>query len=113
MANVDRPSGLTPVRYLNGSSYNGAVNFYHVPSADGTVIAVGDPVASGGTASAAGVPTVTLATAGSPIRGVVVAIGAAAAESVYVDQSDLTLRVIPATKTKNYVVAVRNRVYCN
>lgn len=106
MANANRPSGLSPVRYLNASPYNGAVNFYWIPSTDGTVIAVGDPVASGGTASAVGIPTVTLATAGSPIRGVVMAIGAATGESVYVDPDALGLRVIPATKTKNYVVAV-------
>lgn len=106
MANADRPAGLTPVRHLSGIEWTGAVNIYYVPSTDGTVIAVGDPVKSGGTASAAGMPTVTLGTAGSAVRGVVVAIGAAAAESVYVDQADLTLRVIPATKTKNYVVAV-------
>lgn len=82
MANTDRPSGLRPVSHLDGSPYNGKMNMYLAPSADGTAIYVGDPVKSGGTAGAAGVtvnginvegmPTVAVAAAGDTLRGVVV-----------------------------------------
>jgi hypothetical protein len=44
MANVDRPNGLHPVKYLSGAPYNGAANMYLVPSADATALFVGDPV---------------------------------------------------------------------
>lgn len=106
MANVDRPSGLSPVRYLNGSPYNGAGTLYHVDSTDGTVIAVGDPVKSSGSAHTNGIAGVTLGTAGSPLRGVVVAIGAVSGESVYLDPAAPGVRVIPATKTQDYYVLV-------
>lgn len=82
MANTDRPFGLRPVSYLNGSPWNGQVNMYLVPSSDATAIYVGDPVKSGGTAGAAGVvvngidvegmPTIAVAAAGNTLRGVVV-----------------------------------------
>lgn len=82
MANTSRPSGLRPVRHLDGSPFNGMVNEYLVPSGDGTAMYVGDPVKSGGTAGAAGVyvngrncegmPTIATAAAGDTLRGVVV-----------------------------------------
>lgn len=82
MANTDRPFGLRPVSYLNGSPWNGQVNMYLVPSSDASAIYVGDPVKSGGTAGAAGVvvngidvegmPTIAVAAAGNTLRGVVV-----------------------------------------
>lgn len=82
MANTSKPSGLKPVGYLNGAKWNGAVNMYLCPSADGTAIFVGDAVKSGGTAGAAGVvvngldvegmATVAVAAAGNVCRGVVV-----------------------------------------
>lgn len=65
-------SGLTPIRHLDGSPYNGAVNLYHVAAADASVIAVGDAVKSSGSADATGIPGVSRAVAGDLIRGVVV-----------------------------------------
>jgi len=106
MVNTSRPAGLSPAREIDGDAWSGGVNIYYVPSTDGTVIAVGDPVKSAGSASADGIPDVTLGTAGSAVRGVVIAIGAYAAGSIYADPDQLSLRVLPATKTKNYVVAV-------
>lgn len=54
MANVDRPRGLFPVKYISGAPYNGAVNMYLLPSSDGTATFIGDLVKLGGSAGAAG-----------------------------------------------------------
>lgn len=82
MANVDRPQGLRPVRYASGAPYNGAVNMYLIPSADGTATFVGDlvkPYTSGGAAAlyvnginCEGMPTVIQSAAGDPSIGVIV-----------------------------------------
>ncbi len=106
MANADRPSGLSPVRYLNGSPWNGAANIYHIDSTEANAIAIGDPVASSGDAHTNGIASVTLGAAGAALRGVVLAIGSVAGESTYIDPTDLTLRVAPATKTKDYYALV-------
>jgi hypothetical protein len=44
MANRDAPFGLQPVRYYNGSAWNGAVKPYYVPASDNTAIFIGDPI---------------------------------------------------------------------
>lgn len=44
MANLDRPRGLTPIRHLNGSAWNGAMNVYWHSSTDTTAIFKGDVV---------------------------------------------------------------------
>lgn len=72
MANVDRPSGLRPVKHLDGSPYNGAANLYFIPSTDSTAVFLGDAVKSAGSADADGVATVAQAAAGDAVRGVVV-----------------------------------------
>lgn len=73
MANVDRPNGLTPIRHLNGSPWNGALTKCFIPATDSTAVFKGDAVVSAGSADADGVPTVARASAGSNLRGVVVA----------------------------------------
>lgn len=79
MANVSRVNGFRPIKYLNGSQYNGAVNTYFVPSGDGTAMfvgdlvkqdATGDTVAAGGLAQ--GIMSVVQAAAGDAVVGVVV-----------------------------------------
>jgi hypothetical protein len=73
MANVSRPSGLRPVKHVNGSAWNGAVETFALLAADATVVGVGDVVNWGGTADANGVASITRASAdtGLPV-GVVV-----------------------------------------
>lgn len=78
MANVSRVNGLQPVRYLNGSQYNGAMNMYFIPSGNASNVFVGDPVkadTTGDTAAAGGkalgIQTVAPAAAGDAIIGVV------------------------------------------
>jgi hypothetical protein len=55
MANVDRPSGLTPVAYKSGAPYNGACRPYYIPSSYGTALFIGDPVTRTGTSNTAAV----------------------------------------------------------
>ena len=49
MANTDTPRGFTPVRYLSGQPYTGAVNQYSVAAGNATAILIGDPVTLAGT----------------------------------------------------------------
>ncbi len=81
--NNDTPFGLRPVRYRDGSPYNGAVNPYYIASTYATALFVGDPVikvaAGSNTAEYNGFPIGTLpqierATAGdgNAITGVIV-----------------------------------------
>lgn len=73
MANVDKPNGFRPVRYLNGAPYNGAFTKYVVPAADGTALFIGDLVKISGTGdTATGLRTVVQAAAGDACTGVVV-----------------------------------------
>lgn len=74
MANGNAPRGLIPRRQRDGETANGALNKYYVPATDATALFMGDPVIIAGSADAAGVPSVTRATAGGAnrITGVVV-----------------------------------------
>lgn len=79
MANVDRVNGLKPIKYLNGSPYNGAYTRYFMPSGDATAAFIGDLVkldATGDTAAAGGdalgVRSVIQAAAGDASAGVIV-----------------------------------------
>ena len=73
MANVSRPTGLRPIKHVNGSAWNGQTEVFALLAADSTVVGVGDVVNWGGTADANGVASITRATsdAGLPV-GVVV-----------------------------------------
>jgi hypothetical protein len=64
--------GLRPVRYRNGSPYNGAFNLYVASAAE--IIGVGDLVKLTGTGDTTGYPIVSLAAAGGPAIGVVVGV---------------------------------------
>ena len=44
MANVDRPNGLTPVKYLSGAPYTGKVNMYVIDNGNDTATFIGDLV---------------------------------------------------------------------
>ena len=77
MANANKPMGLSPVQYLNGSSWNGQARLYSIAYNYGTAIYIGDPVVPSGTADGNGIMGITLATAGdaNPVLGSVVGIG--------------------------------------
>jgi hypothetical protein len=91
MANVDAPFGLRPVRYMNGSPYQGQANAYFATGATGQ-IAIGDPVTLTGSTNTTRfgsydpgfLQQVSLATAGdgNPIVGVCVGVLAVTADSL-------------------------------
>lgn len=72
MANADAPKGLTPVRHVSGSPYNGQVERCFIPDTDNTDMFVGDAVKSAGSADANGVRTIAQAAAGNTLLGVIV-----------------------------------------
>ena len=108
MANRNAPSGLSPVRYLNGSPWNGQAQTYWINSTDTSVYAIGDPIVSSGSADARfGVPGITLAAASaSAVRGVLVSAGGLVNGGGFFDPNTLTQTVIPSTKLRHYYVLV-------
>lgn len=72
MPNVSRINGFRPVRYLNGSPWTGAATRYKTQASDATAIFMGDAVKLDGGSDGNGVRTVTQATAGAAVVGVVV-----------------------------------------
>lgn len=75
MANANRPSGLSPVKHLITGNFNGQGNIYQIAAADTNGYAIGDPVASSGSADTNGVPGITIGVAGSALRGVILGLG--------------------------------------
>lgn len=110
MANRVAPYGLVPHEYLNGAKWTGQARTYFIPSTDNNAFAIGDPVVLSGTGSSAGVPAVTLATAGSTnlVLGPIVGIGGAAyGGAIGVNPlGNQYTTIIPATKTVGYHVMV-------
>lgn len=75
MANVNKPSGFTPSRYLNGAPWNGGGNVYSIDASYGTALYIGDPVISGGASDANGIPNIVLGATTGALRGVIVGLG--------------------------------------
>ena len=98
MANVNMPMGLQPVKYLNGSPWNGQATRYCIPSGDTTAYYLYDPVTTAGSADANGVATVSIGVAGAAILGSIV--------GVEVAGDNLDIKYVPATKTRDYYVYV-------
>lgn len=72
--NKDRPSGLKPIKHLNGVPWNGKFNMYRKTAAENFFI--GSPVKLAGSADATGkYPTVALAGTNGIVVGVVVGFG--------------------------------------
>lgn len=69
MANANKPMGLSPVQYLNGSPWNGQARVYSIPYNYGTALYIGDPVTLSGTADTNGVPEIQIASAGDGASG--------------------------------------------
>lgn len=96
MANTSRVNGFRPVKYLNGSPYNGAFNKYVVVAADATAMYVGDLVKTDGAGDlTTGLPTVTRAAATNVVRGVVV--------GFETDPADLNVPIRRAASTRRIV----------
>lgn len=99
MSNSNRPSGLSPVRYLNGAPWNGGGNVYSIAASYGTDLYIGDPVISSGTADTNGVPGIAIAagstTSSGALRGVIVGLGKSSASLV--DPDNLSRIYRPAS----------------
>ncbi|MFN7610075.1 MAG: hypothetical protein ACK5QX_03935 [bacterium] len=74
MPNVSRPNGFRPVKYQNGTPWNGAFRMYAIPAAESTATFVGDLVKlySGDTTDVVNYPTVQRAAASDACICVVV-----------------------------------------
>src|SRR3990170_6080238 len=72
MANVDRPNGFRPVRYLNGAPYNGAFVRMYSPTDNLFIGDFVEPTATGLAVRDGGYQEVGRAETGDPIVGVVV-----------------------------------------
>jgi hypothetical protein len=71
MANANTPFGFKPVKMQGSGVVTGGLETFYVPATDATALFIGDPVIKAGSADANGVATVTRATAGASITGVV------------------------------------------
>lgn len=115
MANLNAPSGFSPVMYLNGNAWNGQVRLYAVAATDTNGYYVGDLVKIDATnfADANGIPYVTKATAGAGVslRGVICGVGTAIPYGYqggpFINPNDLTKTFRPAAaQTQVYYLAV-------
>lgn len=110
MANINAPSGLSPVRYLSGAPWNGAANVYTIPASDSTAVGVGDPVLDLGTSTtnADGTITkdVTIAATTSVMTGVVVAVLPATRDST-VHRAASTLRKVLVADDPNLLFEIQ------
>jgi len=106
MANANRPSGFSPVQYLNGSPWNGQARIYSIAAAYTTALYIGDPVKSSGTADANGIPGVILGAATGALRGVIVGLGSAEGLIANPKNLDITYRPAAAQTTDWYAMVV-------
>lgn len=107
MANANRAAGLAPVQYLNGAPWSGQARIYSIAAAYATKLAIGDPVASSGTADASGVPGIVRAADTGAIRGVIVGLGALNQTAMANPQNlDQTIRPGAAQPTVWYAMVV-------
>lgn len=109
MANTSKPAGLVPVQYLNGAPWHHGGRVYCIPDTDDSnAYAIGDPVVLAGSADAQGIPTITLATAGTgnQVLGPIVSgAGSPIFGGQYGVPADSPI-VIPAVKSRSYYVLV-------
>jgi len=104
MANLDRPCGLKPLRYLNGTPWNGKFNIYYKAVGLAEAIFIGSAVKLASAGDASGVyPTIQLAGAGGPIVGVVIGFGNT--PNIVADVTNLNLLYSPS-ETAHYVAVV-------
>jgi hypothetical protein len=104
MANVNKPSGFTPVQYLNGAPWNGQARLYSIAANYGTALYIGDPVISSGTADTNGVPGIAIGATTGALRGVIVGIGVY--EGGLFDPTNLDRVYRPASDTRVWYAMV-------
>ena len=95
MANDNRPFGLAPVSYLNGSPWSGQARIYSIDANYGTALYIGDPVISGGSADVNGVPNIAIYGGSGAIRGVIIGVGRY--ETLMANPNNLNINYRPAS----------------
>lgn len=108
MANANRPSGLAPLEYIDGSPWNGKARKYYIASDDSNAYAIGDPVTLSGSGDSNGVAGITLATAGTgnKVLGAVVGSGGSIYGGPGAVPGALETTIVPATKLRAYYILV-------
>lgn len=113
MANTSNIRGFVPIKYLNGTPWNGQVNIYYHASTDGTRIGKGDPVTLAGSSDTTGrFPTVIRAAEANFVVGVAVGFGSVptgiqgVSPALLYDPTDLTFPTYGAASTAYYVAVV-------
>lgn len=108
MPTTNAPFGALPVQNGDGTAWNGRTSMYVIPSTDGSAFYIGDAVISAANADANGIPAVAKAVAGSTVRGMIVGVYPVVPNGVSLVGTSLALETltIPATKTRDYYVAV-------
>ena len=103
MANSDRPAGLKPVKYMNGTPWNGKVTMYYKAAASNAIYK-GSPVKLAGSADATGkTPSIDKADTSNPVLGV--AVGFANQRNLAADVTSLERGYCPAS-TAMYIAVV-------
>lgn len=97
MANANRPSGFTPVGYLNGAPWTGQANLYSIAAAYNVALYIGDPVKSSGTSDANGRQGIVLGATTGGLRGVIVGLGTS--EGLIANPANLDITYRPAAAT--------------
>jgi hypothetical protein len=90
MPNVNKATGLSPVKYLGGADWDGKGNMYYIAPADVNAFYIGDLVDLNNVADPTrGIQGITLATAGNPAVGVIVGIGTNPEGGPYINPDNL------------------------
>jgi hypothetical protein len=110
MANVNAPSGFSPIQYGTSSPGNQQVRTYYIPSTDTSAYYIGDVVKTAAGGDANGTPLVVKCASGDTVRGVIVGVLQANPNnpSIQGTNIDLTITGVPASKTAPYYVLVND-----
>lgn len=92
MANPNRPSGFTPVQYLNGAPWNGQARLYSIAASYNTALYIGDPVISSGTSDTNGVPGIAIGATTGALRGVIVGFSMSEGDAAGINNLNITYR---------------------
>lgn len=108
--NPNKPGGLSPIASLSASGYTGKGRLYYIAPSDTNPYYIGDLVTVTGTGDpVAGLPGITLATAGNPAVGVVIALGVTRDGGAYANPGNLDITWRPSgANVKSYYALVED-----
>ena len=106
MANPNKVTGFTPVKYLNGADWDSKGTVYYIDTTDTNAYFQGDPVKlAAGLDTVGGLQTITLGTAGATAVGILLGVGTNR-WGPFINPNDLTLVSAPVTKLVPYFALV-------